>query len=301
MARVYKFGQKEYGIASELITFQGQDLTSFTYNGLPVMGQGLDTVVAAAVGASPNANGLTITQTTDEVTVRLQPASGAFPGAMTTGTQTFGGDKTFNGAITASNLSGSNTGDSSITLTAVGAIPNTNGITVTNIGQDYTFTLQPANNSLPGLLTATAQTFGGNKTFDTGFLLPTVGGTASLNNYYEVTTHVTTFTGPATSASLTCQVERAGNIVTIRIPNNAIAYVGPASPFTMNVPLLARFRPTQVCQWLNVMSENSINVVGRIQLTTAGSIVISASVGGANFTAGSIGWPASLVITYPIL
>ncbi len=40
MARVYKFAQKEFGIASELITFQGQDVDSFTYNGDPVLTSG---------------------------------------------------------------------------------------------------------------------------------------------------------------------------------------------------------------------------------------------------------------------
>ena len=43
----------------------------------------------AAVGASPNANGASITGST----LTLQPASGSFPGVMTAGTQTIGGEK----------------------------------------------------------------------------------------------------------------------------------------------------------------------------------------------------------------
>ena len=300
MARVYKFAQKEYGIESELITFQGHDLDAFTYNGLPVMKNGVVSLVTDSIGNTPNSAGLSISNVAEAYTIRGQPASGAQPGMITAGIQTFGGDKTFNGSISAANLSGNNSGDCSITPVALGSIPNANGITVTNIGQDYTLELQPASGTLPGLLTAKTQTIGGTKTFGTGFLLPTVGGTASLFNYYESTTHVTTFTGPATTPSLTCQVERFGNIVTLRIPLNTQAYVGPASPFTMTSALPARFRPIQVSQFLNVMSDNSINVLGRIQITTAGGIIISASVGGANFTAATIGWPATLVVTYPI-
>lgn len=56
-------------------------------------------------------------------------------------------------------LSGTNTGD--VTLTAVGASPNVNGATLT--GQ--ALNLQPANDTLPGVLTAIAQPIGGIKTF----------------------------------------------------------------------------------------------------------------------------------------
>lgn len=40
MARVFKFAQKEYSIRSELISFQGQDVDSFTYNDDPVLTSG---------------------------------------------------------------------------------------------------------------------------------------------------------------------------------------------------------------------------------------------------------------------
>ncbi len=50
---------------------------------------------AAAVGASPNANGVTISGGT----LTLQPASASFPGVMTTGTQPIAGQKTFSSAF----------------------------------------------------------------------------------------------------------------------------------------------------------------------------------------------------------
>lgn len=63
------------------------------------------------------------------------------------------------GNIAATNLSGTNTGD--VTLTAVGAVPNANGASLS--GQ--ALTLQPADGTNPGVLTAAAQTIGGTKTF----------------------------------------------------------------------------------------------------------------------------------------
>jgi hypothetical protein len=56
----------------------------------------------SAIGAVPNANAATITGTV----LNLQPASASFGGVITTGTQTFAGDKTFTGNINASPTSG---------------------------------------------------------------------------------------------------------------------------------------------------------------------------------------------------
>jgi hypothetical protein len=68
---------------------------------------------------------------------------------------------TFNANIAASNLSGTNTGD--VTLTAVGAVPNANGASLS--GQ--VLTLQPADATHPGLISLGSQTIGsGTKTFD---------------------------------------------------------------------------------------------------------------------------------------
>lgn len=101
------------------------------------------------------ANGLDITA---EV-LTLHAADGTNPGALSTTTQTIAGNKTFTGTIAASNLSGTNTGD--VTLAAVGSTPGANGASLS--GQ--VLTLQPADGSNPGLVTAGAQTIGGNKGF----------------------------------------------------------------------------------------------------------------------------------------
>lgn len=95
-------------------------------------------------GQAPAANGATINSNH----LYMQSATAAVPGLVNIGTQTFAGNKTFTGTIAASNLSGTNTGD--VTLTAVGVVPNANGASLS--GQ--ILTLQPANTSFPGVLLA---------------------------------------------------------------------------------------------------------------------------------------------------
>lgn len=58
-------------------------------------GGGGGVTTMAAIGATPNANGATISGST----LNLQPASDSFGGVVTTGTQTFGGAKTFNNNV----------------------------------------------------------------------------------------------------------------------------------------------------------------------------------------------------------
>lgn len=59
------------------------------------------------LGGSPNGSGLSLSGSA----LTLQPADATNPGALTPSPQTIGGAKTFVGAITASNLSGTNTGN----------------------------------------------------------------------------------------------------------------------------------------------------------------------------------------------
>ncbi len=110
-----------------------------------------------AVGSSPNANGATYSSPN----FNLEPADGTNPGIITAGTQTFGGNKTFSGSISASNLSGTNTGDNPVTLAAFGSTPNANGLTLT--GQ--VLNMQPADSTNPGGISIVAQDIGGAKTF----------------------------------------------------------------------------------------------------------------------------------------
>jgi hypothetical protein len=58
-------------------------------------GGGGGVTTMAAIGATPNANGATISGST----LNLEPASASFGGVVTTGAQTFAGNKTFTGII----------------------------------------------------------------------------------------------------------------------------------------------------------------------------------------------------------
>jgi hypothetical protein len=114
------------------------------------------------------ANGLSLSTQT----LSLAAADGSNAGALTAGVQTIGGAKTFTGTISASNLSGTNTGD--ITLASVGSVPAAAGASLSS----QILTLQPADATNPGVMTAAAQTFGGTKTFaniiDSGLTADTV-------------------------------------------------------------------------------------------------------------------------------
>lgn len=76
------------GTTGQFLTSQGvgsaPTWTTFTSSGVTTMG---------AIGAAPNANGATISGNT----LTLQPASASFGGVVTTGAQTFAGDKTISG------------------------------------------------------------------------------------------------------------------------------------------------------------------------------------------------------------
>lgn len=87
-------------------------------------------VSVGAVGSTPNANGLTITGQV----LNLEPADSTHGGAVTTGTQSFAGNKTFNNDVTVAGnftVSGTTTTVSSATLD----VTDTN-ITVNKSGSD---------------------------------------------------------------------------------------------------------------------------------------------------------------------
>lgn len=65
-----------------------------------VSGTNTGDVTLTAVGSSPNANAASLSGQA----LTLQPASASFPGILTTGTQTIGGDKTLSGTTTLTNM-----------------------------------------------------------------------------------------------------------------------------------------------------------------------------------------------------
>ena len=160
-----------------------------TVLGSNLSGTNTGDVTLSGVGSSPNANGASISGQT----LNLQPASGSFPGVLSTGAQSIAGAKTLTdttqstdkdtgalilegglgvekninaggsisatGAMSGSNLSGTNTGD--MTVSTFGSTPNSSGASVS--GQ--ALTLQPADSSNPGGVSTAAQSFSGGKSF----------------------------------------------------------------------------------------------------------------------------------------
>lgn len=94
-----------------------------------------------------------------------------------TGTMT-GSSIGLTGTIGAANFSGSSSGTNSgdVTLAAVGSSPSANGASLS--GQQLT--LQPASGTLPGLLTAGAQTIGGAKSFTGNITGTQIGLTGTI-------------------------------------------------------------------------------------------------------------------------
>jgi hypothetical protein len=135
--------------------------------------------VALTAGAGGNAPSGSTNGDGGSITLTAGAAGAGAGTAGTAGKINLAGDvagttATFIGAIGASNLSGSssgaNTGD--VTLAAVGSTPSANGASLSS----QALTLQPADATHPGVVTAIAQTFAGVKTF-----AGIVPGTTSLS------------------------------------------------------------------------------------------------------------------------
>lgn len=76
----------------------------------PIASPGTVLGVGTFDSGTPSPNGAHV----DSNLLIMQSASASNPGEVNTGTQTFAGNKTFNGKISAANLSGQNSGDSSV-------------------------------------------------------------------------------------------------------------------------------------------------------------------------------------------
>ncbi len=98
-------------------------VASSTISGSNLSGTNSGNVTLASFGSTANANGASLS--TQVLT--LQPASASFPGGVSTTTQSFAGNKTFTGSVTADTV---NAGTSFNT----GAMSITDDLTVTTIG-----------------------------------------------------------------------------------------------------------------------------------------------------------------------
>ena len=90
------------------------------------------------IGSTPNAQGLTITGTS----INLEPADASNGGVLTTGAQTFAGDKTLNGSFTQNHTGTNSSGEIAHTLFAT----NTAALTNNNAASSFAtlYTVQPS-------------------------------------------------------------------------------------------------------------------------------------------------------------
>lgn len=214
------------GLDGQLIVVKA---TEHVYIYSDALSKWIDTgLTEVAFSARSNDNGIVIGLDSSgsivRTTIQLTPADATNPGGVSTTTQSFAGDKTFLGAISASNLSGTNTGD--VTLTAVGSSPNSNAASLS--GQ--ALTLQPANGTNPGVLTAGTQTIGGDKTFTGSISAANLSGTNTGDQTITLTSDVT---GSGTG-SITTTVQSVGGSSASDIHNAELAANASTSLNTPN-------------------------------------------------------------------
>lgn len=196
-----------------------------TYTDWQKIQSAIQTITIGAVAATPDVNGATISADSTSRTITLHPATATTPGIVTAGTQTFGGDKTFNnnvavnGTVKLNSVATNTTADSvlvvnngtiekrQVSASAFGnAIRNINGnrdsaqkVNFTTSGTDLTISTNSTDSiflNVPnaaaaarGVVSTTAQTFGGNKTFQDSVAAGKtmlVGNTGSANSTVQV-------------------------------------------------------------------------------------------------------------------
>ncbi|MGN6294510.1 MAG: hypothetical protein ACTHMV_17305 [Chitinophagaceae bacterium] len=120
-----------------------------------------------------------------------------------------------------------NSGIQTITIGAVASVPNVNGASITSDTTSRTIILHPADATNPGIVTAAAQTFGGNKTFQdsvTAAKAILVGNTGQANSTVQV------------SGSLSMAIQTFSNNYTATAADNTILMNTTSSALTLTLP-----------------------------------------------------------------
>jgi len=200
-------------------------------------------VTLASVGSSPNINAASLSGQI----LTLQPADGSNPGLVSITTQTFAGNKTFIGTITASNLSGTNTGDVTIgtpnglslagqvlslglsSTSTTGALSSTDWNTFNNGATNA------ANRSLSNLTTPTA--INQNLTFDsagtnTNRSISTANQTSVVSGNLTISTGTSTLTN--NTGNVTISTGSAGTAVSGNILLTVGITAGAETPVASN-------------------------------------------------------------------
>jgi len=238
----------------------GKPYGFLTYGDWQKIQSAIQTITIGAVATTGNANGAHIDSTGTTRTIVLHPADATNPGIVTTGTQTFGGDKTFNGSVTLKSVANNSSADSVLVInngviekrqvssSAFGnAIRNINGnrdtaqvFSFRNSGSDLTVSTNGTDSVLlnvpdaatgaRGVVTTGTQTFAGTKNFqDSVNAAKTilVGTAGSANSTVQVagslSMAIKSVTGnyTVTGADNTILANTTSSAITITLPDPA--------------------------------------------------------------------------------
>lgn len=228
-----------------------------TYGDWQKIRSAVQVITIGAVASTSNAYGATINVTDSAREIILAPASATNPGIVTAGAQTFGGDKTFNGALRLNSVAENSSVDSvlvinnglvqkrQVSAAAFGnAIRNLNGnrdtaqaITFRNFGTNLTVTTNSKDSiylNVPdaapaarGVVTTTAQSFAGTKAFQDSVSAKAVmiGNNGAANSTMQVEGSISmavktvTANYAATSADNTILANTTSTAVSITLPS----------------------------------------------------------------------------------
>ncbi|MCC7401924.1 MAG: hypothetical protein IT214_10620 [Chitinophagaceae bacterium] len=239
-----------------------------TYTDWQKIQSAVQTITIGAVGSTPNVNGATIVVDSTSRTIILQPADATHPGIVTAGTQSFGGDKTFegnttvNGTLTLNNVANNASADSvlvinngivekrQVSASAFGnAIRSINGnrdtaqsIVFRNSGTDLTVSTNSADSiflNVPdagtgsrGVVTTSAQTFAGGKTFQDSVAASKailVGASGNANSTVQV------------SGSFSMAITTVTSNYTLTGTDNTVLANTTSGPLTITLPAPGTF------------------------------------------------------------
>lgn len=254
-----------------------------------------DLVTLAPVGALGNANGASI----NGQVLNLQPATGAFPGVVTTGSQTFSGFKSFLNGIYA-------VGTNYTTIAPTAGTVANDGLVIDN--PLNTINLEFADATHNGILSTSVQQIAGRKVFNdaivVGPLTPSVNVFVDLDYFAYNNIGSVPVTGGVTG-NVDMFVQRVGKFVTLsfgELTNPAsgagVATVTPALP--------VEFRPFADRGGILPILVYGVYGTGTVRVTPAGVVTIGAGLDNVFIDPlpfiigpGVTGW-ADCSITYPI-